>query len=77
MAELQGYLKKWSDAKYVIGCAFFADLLQPCSVFSKVMQEEDMDVLAGITSVIRTVKELDKLGSRSLDDWPSNIEETY
>ena len=26
-AKLQGYLRKWVDAKYLLGCAFFTDLL--------------------------------------------------
>ena len=38
-AKLQGYLRKWVDAKCLLGCAFFTDLLSPCAIFSKVMQE--------------------------------------
>jgi len=37
-AKLKGYLKTWLDAKYLLGCAFFVDLLLPCSVFSKIME---------------------------------------
>ena len=47
-AKLRGYLKKWTDAKYLLGCAFFVNLLLPCSIFSKVMQEDDLDVLGSI-----------------------------
>ena len=36
-AKLQGYLKKWVDAKYVLGCAAFVHLLTPCSIFSRSM----------------------------------------
>ena len=70
-AKLTGYLRKWTDAKYLIGCAFFVDLLQPCSVFSKVMQEDDIDVLAGCTTLVRTIKEVNKLSSKALDEWPT------
>ena len=31
-AKLKGYLKKWVNAKYILGCAAFVDLLTPCSV---------------------------------------------
>jgi len=30
-AKLQGYVRKWVDAKYLLGCAFFVDLLSPCN----------------------------------------------
>ena len=70
-AKLRGYCKKWVDAKYVLGCAFFVDLLSPCAIFSKVMQSDDLDVLAAFTSLLRTVKEVNKLSSKSLDQWPT------
>ena len=44
-AKLKGYLKKWLDAKYLLGCAFFVDLLLPCSVFSKTMQSDEVDIV--------------------------------
>ena len=69
-AKLQGYCRKWVDAKYVLGCAFFIDLLSPCAVFSKVMQSDDLDVLSAFTSLLRTVKEVNKLCSKSLNQWP-------
>ena len=69
-AKLRGYLSKWVDAKYLLGCAFFIDLLLPCSIFSKVMQEDDLDVLGAFTSLLRTVKELNKLSSKGLEHWP-------
>ena len=65
-AKLQGYLRRWVDAKYLLGCAFFIDLLSPCAIFSKVMQEDDLDVLGAFTS---TVKEVNKLSSKPLEQW--------
>ena len=32
-AKLKGYLTKWTDAKYLLGCALFVDLLTPCAIF--------------------------------------------
>ena len=70
-AKLRGYLSKWIDAKYLLGCAFFIALLLPCSIFSKVMQKDDLDVLGAFTSLLRTVKELNKLSSKGLEHWPT------
>ena len=70
-AKLRGYSLKWSNAKYILGCAFFCDLLSPCAVFSKVLQQDTLDILGAFTSLLRTVQELTKLGSRSLQQWPN------
>ena len=66
-AKLQGYLRKWVNAKYLLGCAFFIGLLSPCAIFSKVMQEDNLDVLGTFTSLLHTVKEVNKISSKPLD----------
>ena len=69
--KLRGYSLKWSNAKYILGCAFFCDLLSPCAVFSKILQQDTLDILGAFTSLLRTVQELAKLSSRSLQQWPN------
>ena len=32
-AKLRGYSIKWANAKYILGCTFYSDLLSPCAVF--------------------------------------------
>ena len=44
-AKLKGYYSKWTDVKYLLGCAVFVDVLTPCATLSKVMQSDDLDVL--------------------------------
>ncbi len=70
-AKLKGYCRKWSDAKYLLGCAFFVDLLSPCAITSKQLQSDDLDVLAAFMSILKTVKEIKKLRSLSLEKWPT------
>ena len=70
-AKLRGYHTKWIEGKYLIGCAVFVDLLTPCSVFSKVMQSDEVDILAAVTSLLKTMKETEKLRSKPLDQWPT------
>ena len=60
-AKLTGYVRKWVDAKYLLGCALFVDLLTPCAIFSKSMQGDNLDILGALTSLVRTVKETNKL----------------
>ena len=52
---------------------FFVDVLSPCAVFSKIMQGDDLDVLAAFTSLLRTVKEVNMLSSKPLDQWPTYV----
>ena len=68
-AKLKGYLKKWVNAKYVLGCAAFVDLLTPCSVFSRSMQSDNLGILAAITHLVKTLNETDKLSSKPLEQW--------
>ena len=44
-AKLKGYHKTWIQAKYILGCALFIDLLSPCAIFSKSMQNDEIDIL--------------------------------
>ena len=67
-AKLKGYLKKWLNAKYLLGCAAFVDLLTPCSYFSKTLQGDNVDILGALTALLRTIKETNKLRLMSVDN---------
>ena len=54
-AKFKGYLRMWVEAKNLLGCAVFIDLLTPCAIFSKSMQGDDLDILAALTYLLRTV----------------------
>ena len=69
-AKLRGYCNRWLDAKYLLGCAVFVDILSPCAIFSKVLQSNELDILAALTNLLRTVNETDKLSSLPLAQWP-------
>ena len=70
-AKLVGYMKKWLDAKYLLGCAVFVDLLTPCAIFSKTMQFDSLDILGALTSLLHTVKSTNILSTGSLQQWPT------
>ena len=56
-----GYLHNWTDAKYLLGCAVFATILTPCSIFSKSMHADDIGIVSTLTYLLKTVKQIDKL----------------
>ena len=68
-AELKGYCTKWLNAKYVLGCAFYCDILSPCAIFSEVLQQDTL--VEPLTSLLRTVQEINKLSSKDLQHWPT------
>ena len=70
-AKLKGYYNKWTDAKYLVGCSLFIDLLTPCTVFSKCMQSDEVDILGALTCLLKTLKETDKLATKPLEEWPT------
>ncbi len=70
-AKLRGYYSKWTEAKYLLGCALFVDLLTPCAIFSKSMQSDEVDILGALTGLLKTLKETDKLASKPLEQWPT------
>ena len=68
-AKLRAYYTKWANGKYLLGCAVFTDLLSPCAILSKVLQYDQLDIIAALSSILRTVKETEKLSSTPLDQW--------
>ena len=66
-AKLKGYYSKWTDAKYLLGCALFVDLLTPCTTSSKCMQSDEADILGALNALLKTLRETDKLASKPLD----------
>lgn len=70
-AKLKGYLRKWIDAQYLLGCPVFVDVLLPCSIFSKSMQSDSLDIIGALTCLVRTVKETKKLRDKPLPQWPT------
>ena len=67
--DMQQRLNKWTQAKLILGCVFFVDFLTPCMRFSKSMQNDEIDILGALTDLLKTLKETDKLASKSLNQW--------
>jgi hypothetical protein len=49
----------------------FIDLLNPCAAFSKAMQANEIDILGALMSVLRSLKEIEKLTALPLSQWPT------
>ncbi|KAL5497336.1 hypothetical protein EMCRGX_G013797 [Ephydatia muelleri] len=56
-AKIVGYYNKWTNAKYLLGCALFIDLLTPRAILSIVMQNDNLDILEALSAVLMALKE--------------------
>ena len=65
--KLKGYLRKWTNTKYLLGCAVFIDVLTPCAILSKTMQNDSLDIMEALTYLVRTIQKTSKLSSNPLD----------
>lgn len=55
-AKIVGYYRKWTDVKYLLGCAVLSDMLNPCAILSKVMQHDHLDIVEALTAVLMEPK---------------------
>ena len=65
--KLKGYLLKWRDSKFLIGCAFFHDLLKPIAMPCKVLQEDELCVVRAIECVLKVKLSMDKIKAASFE----------
>ena len=69
-AKFRVYCNQWLHVKYVLGCAVFVDILTPYAIFSKVMKSDELDILSTLGSLLRTVKDTEKLSTLPLAERP-------
>ena len=70
-AKIVGYYNKWTNAQYLLGCALFIDLLTPCAILSKVMQNDNLDIIEALSAVLMALKETGILCAMDIDQWPT------
>ena len=70
-ARLKGYLSKWQQGKMLIGCSMYVDVLKVPSVLSKVLQEEKLDIVSSLRSILKSKKSLNSLTDTDSLEWPT------
>ena len=69
--KLKGYVLKWREGKVLIGCSFFHDILKPCAILSKVLQDDDLCITEAIEALLKTTKNIENLKAINFDDLPT------
>lgn len=55
----------------IIGAALYTDALKPASLLSLTLQDDNVDIVHGLKSILRAHSSLKKLSSLDPGEWPS------
>ena len=55
----------------ILGCAFFCDLLKPCSALYKVLQEDEVCVVRAAEALLNVNKNIQNRKSTALEELPT------
>ena len=69
--RLKGYLLKWRQARIIIGCDLYTDVLKPVSLLSLTLQDDHINVVQGIKYILQSHSSLKKLTSQDPIQWPT------
>lgn len=60
-SKLQGYVRKWSQGKMLIGCSMYIEVLKAPSILSLTLQDDEVDIVHGLQSIIKAASSLQVL----------------
>lgn len=61
----------WKNAKVLLGCGIFFEILKPVGILSKVLQNEEICMYESIESMMKTKKNLEKLKATPYRELPA------
>ena len=51
----------WRKSKFLLGCAFFYDILKPIGIQGKILQEDELCIVRVIEAFIKAKKSFDEM----------------
>ena len=69
--KLTGYVRKWRNAKILLGCAYFYDLLKPMSTLCKALQEDETCVVHALEGILKTSRSIDRVKETEVEELPT------
>ena len=72
-AHIKRYFARWMQYRTILGCALYADILKPAAVLSLCLQDSELDVVAGIKSILKSSASLKNLAKIEPTEWPTVI----
>ena len=68
-AKLKGYLQKWRHTRMLVGAALYVDVLKSPSYLSLCLQDDHLDIISGIKSVLKSSKSLKSMAEQDPLQW--------
>ena len=59
---------KWQNAKMLLGCAYFHDILKPASILCKKLQADEVCIVQAIEAILKVAKSLEKVKVTPFED---------
>ena len=69
--KLKGYVKRWSDAKLLIGCSLFNDILTSAVFLCKALQEDELCIVSAVEAIVKATKSIEKVRTAAFEDLPT------
>ena len=69
--KLKGYVKRWSDAKLLIGCSLFNDILTSAVFLCKALQEDELCIVSAVEAILKATKAIEKVRTAAFEDLPN------
>ena len=55
----------------ILGCALYADILKPATVLSLCLHDDELDVVTGIKSILKSSGSLKNMAKTEPKEWPT------
>ena len=69
--KLKSFHQKWTQGKFLIGCAMYIDVLKVPSLLSLSLQENETDLISGIKHTLKATQTLHSLRGTDAQEWPA------
>ena len=70
-SKLKGYIKNWTNAKELIGCAYVHELSKSVAILCKCLQATELCIVSAIEAILQTSTSLTKLKTTKVTEFPS------
>ena len=68
--KITGYIRKWRNAKMLIGCAYFHDVLKPMATLCKALQADEVCVVHALEWILKASKNVQKMKDTDVGELP-------
>jgi hypothetical protein len=61
---------QWSNAKMIVGCALFHDVLSPVATLCKALQDDELCIVSAVEAILICTKAIEKVNTTMFENLP-------